>query len=239
MNGIRKTIRILVEGQPEKYFLDERIIKKLSEKYFPNINFEVKTLRQKSTLLSPGQLSKHYLMLKNDPNFICFFLPDYHPNNCCRLDHTDLESLRNDIYATIERIHPTINIPNYKERFLIHIFKQGGEVIFLANLNIVFRELKINDEDFIEDIKSRCNFDNLEDSEQSPEDKSYEKLLLNEIFNKAGIKYTIKNYANLIKKLKFENLINQLIHFKAFMSDLFKFAEQNEETMEFKRRYDL
>lgn len=238
MTAIRKTIRILVEGQPEKYFLNERIIDEYKD-YFSNTDLEVKSLGTKSTLLSPEQLSKHYLMLKNDPNLICIFLLDFHPTNCLSLDHTNLESLRKDIYDIIERIHPTIKIPNYKERFLIHTLKQGGDVIFLANLDIVFRELEINDENFINEIKSRCNLDNLEDSEQRPEDESYEKLILKEIFNKAGISYTVKNYENIIKKLNFENLINHLTHFKAFLSDLFKFAEQNQIILEFKKRYDL
>ncbi len=215
MTAIRKTIRILVEGQPEKYFLDERIINKY-KLYFPNIDLEVKKLGTKSTLLSPEQLSKHYLMLKNDPNFICIFFPDFHPTNCLSLDHTDLESLRKDIYDVIEKIHPTIKIPNYKERFLIHTFKQGGEVIFLANLDIVFRELEINDEDFVTEIKSRCNLDNLEYSEQRPEDESNEKLILKEIFNKAGVSYTVKNYENIIKKLNCENLVNHLTHLRHF-----------------------
>lgn len=239
MSVIRKTIRILVEGQPEKHFLDERIHNKFKEKYFSNTDLEVKALGTKSILLSPEQLSKHYLMLKNDPNFVCIFLPDFHPTNCLSLDHTNLESLKKDIYNIIERIHPTIRISNYKDRFLVHIFKQGGEVIFLANLDIVFRELKINDEDFINEIKYRCNLDNLEDFEQNPEDESYEKIILKEIFNKAGISYTLKNYKNIIEKLNFEDLINHLPHFKLFLIDLFKFAEQNPETLDFMERYDL
>ncbi|HEA71144.1 hypothetical protein LCGC14_0555820 [marine sediment metagenome] len=238
MTTVRKTIRILVEGQPETYFLEERIIKKYKT-YFPHTDLEVKPLGTKSTLLSLEQLTRHYFMLKNDPNLICFFLPDFHPTNCLSLDHTDLESLRRDLYGIIERKHPTINIPNYRERFLIHTFKQGGEVIFLANLNIVFRELEINDEDFINEIKSRCNLDNLEDFEQNSKEESYEKLILKEIFNKAGISYTVKNYESIIKNLNFKNLINHLAHFKAFLSDLFKFAEQNQETFDFKERYDL
>lgn len=238
MAAIRKTIKLLVEGQPEKFFLDERIINKF-KKYFPDSVLKVKSLGSKSTLLSPEQLARHYFMLKNDPNLICMFLPDFHPTNCLSLDHTDSNSLRIAIYDIIERIHPTINIHNYKERFLIHTFKQGGEVIFLANLDIVFRELDINDEKFVKKIKSRCNLDNLEDSEQSPEEESYEKLILKEIFNKAGVIYTVKNYESIIKKLNFENLINYLTHFKAFLSDLFRFAEQNQEMLDFKERYDL
>ena len=239
MTAIRKTIRLLVEGQPEKFFLDERIINKYKNKFFPNSVLNVKSLGSKSTLLSPEQLARHYYMLKNDPNLIIFFLPDFHPNNCNSLDHTDSKSLRKDIYDIIERIHPTINIPKYKERFLIHTFKQGGDVIFLANLDIVFRELDINYEEFVNKIKSYCNLDNLEGSEQSPEEESYEKIILKEISNKVGLSYTVKNYERIIKKLNLENLLNHLTHLKAFLSDLFKFAEDNQETLKFKEENDL
>lgn len=167
------------------------------------------------------------------------FLPDYHPTNCHSLDHTNLESLRKDIYETLERIHPTIKIPNYKERFLIHTFKQGGDVIFLANLDIVFQELEITDENFIAGIKHRCNLENLEDFEQNSEDESYEKVILKEIYHKVGKQYTLKNYENVVQKLKLENLVNLLPHFKVFLSDLFKFADQNQSTVNFKKKYDL
>lgn len=238
MTTIRKNIRILVGGQPEKNILDNKIVKDLKD-YFPNIDFEVNRLGIKSTLLSDYHLSRHYLLLKNNPNLVCIFLPDFHPNNCLSLDHTNIKSLRNDIYNIIERIHPTIKIPNYKERFLIHTLKQGGEVLFLANLDIVFRELGINNEIFINKIKNRCNLDNLEDSEQRPEEVSYEKLILKDIFHRAGKSYNLKNYQNIINKLKLKNLINHLPHFKLFLIDLFKFSVPNNRTLSFMQKYDL
>lgn len=221
----RITIRILVEGEPEKTFLEERIIKKYSY-CFPNIGFEVLQIGIKSILLSDQVLFRNFLMLE-DPNIICFFLPDFHPITCHNLNHTDLNSLRNDIYNIIERIQQAHSIPDYKERFLIHTFKHGGDVIFLANLDILFEELIISDENFIGEIKNLCDPERLEEFPQDPYEESYEKSILKRICQKAGISYTIKNLKKLIKKLNIEALLQNLPHFKLFMIDLFKFAEEN------------
>ena len=222
----RKTIRILVEGEPEKTFLLERIIKKYKF-CFPNIHFEVINLGPKSILLSDEIIFRNFLML-DDPNIICIFLPDFHPITCHNLDHTDLNSLRNDIYNLIERIQPAHNIPNYKERFLIHVFKHGGDVIFLTNLDLLFEEFNITDEKFIEAIREEYGSERLEELPQLSYDQSSEKTLLKMVLRKVGKSYTIKNLRNLIKKLRIEDLLNKLPHFKLFMRDLFKYAEENE-----------
>lgn len=161
----------------------------------------------------------------NDPNIICIFIPDFHPTTSHNLDHTDLNTLRNDIYKKIEKIKLAHNIPNYKKRFLIHVFKHGGDVIFLTNLDILFEELEISDENFIRKIRRLCNPNRLEEFPQNPDEESYEKGLLRRIFKKVGKSYSIRNLLNLIKKLNIEDLIHRLTHFKLFLSDLFKFAE--------------
>lgn len=222
----RKTIRILVEGEPEKTFLLERIIKKYKF-CFPDIDFEVIKVGRKSILLGDEIIFRNFQML-HDPNIICFLLPDFHPITCHNLDHTDLNSLRNNIYNIIERIQPAHNIPDYRERFIIHFFKHGGDVIFLTNLDLLFEEFNINDENFMEEIREECESVRLEELPQNPDDQSFEKRLLKRILRKVGKSYTIKNLRNLIKKLRIEDLINKLPHFKLFLHDLFKFAEENE-----------
>ena len=220
-----KTIRILIEGEPEKTFLEMRIIKKYKF-CFPNIDFEIIKIGSKSILLSDKILFRNYQML-HDPNIICFFLPDYHPITNHNLNHTDIDSFRNDIYHIIERIQPAHNIPDYKERFLIHFFKHGGDVIFLTNLDLLFEEFNISDESFIEEIREECSPERLEELPQNADEESYEKRLLEKIFRKAGKNYSIKKLRNLITKLRIEDLINRLPHFKVFLCDLFKFAEQS------------
>ena len=226
MATVRKTIRILVEGEPENTFLYERVINKYHF-CFPNINFEVNKEGSKSRLLSEKVLFENYIKL-HDPNIICIFLPDYHPTTSYNLDHTSLTTLRSDIYNKIERIESAHNIPDYKERFLIHTFKHGGDVVFLTNLDFLFEELNIIDESFIREIRNLCNIERLEDLPQNPDEESYEKRILKRIFKKAGKSYSIKYLRSLIKKLRIKDLVHRLPHFKLFLSDLFKFAEQNE-----------
>ncbi len=224
MANIRITIRILVEGEPENTFLLRRIINRYKF-CFPNINFEVIKVGSKSKLLSDETLFNNFKKL-HDPNIICIFLPDFHSTTSHNLNHTDLSTLRNDIYNIIERIEPAHDIPDYKERFLIHTFKHGGDVIFLTNLDILFEEFNIIDENFKREIKELCNPETLEELPQNPDEKSNEKFLLKRILRKAGKSYSIRNLSNLINKLRIEELILRLPHFKLFLSDLFKFAEE-------------
>lgn len=225
MATVRKTIRILVEGEPENTFLLKRIINRY-DFCFPNINFEVIKIGSKSKLLSDETLFNNFKKL-HDPYIISIFLPDYHPTTSHNLNHTDLNTLRNDIYNIIERIEPAHNIPDYKERLLIHIFKHGGDVIFLTNLDILFEELNINDEDFIGEIRELCNPERLEELPQNPDEKSYEKYLLKRILRKSGKSYSIRILRSLIDGLRIEDLIQRLPHFKLFLIDLFKFAEED------------
>lgn len=226
MTTRRKTIRILVEGEPEKTFLEERITKRYKF-CFPNINFEVISEGIKSKLLSDQIIFNNFKRL-SDPNIICFLLPDFHPTTTNNLDHTNLITLREDIYNIIERIEPAHNIPDYKERFIIHVFKYGGDVVFLTNLDLIFEELNIKDENFIKEIKELYNPEELEELPQNPGEKSYEKRLLKRILGKVGKSYSIRNLRSLIDKLRIEDLINRLPHFKLFLCDLFKFAEEKE-----------
>ncbi len=238
MSDHQLNIRILVEGQPEKFFLEERIIDKYSN-FFLNIEFDIRDLGTKSTLLSPEQLKRHAIMVMNDPNFICIFLPDFHPNNCRGLDHSSLNSLRDNIYDEVERLHPIIRSSNYKERFRIHAFKQGGDVIFLPNINIVFDELGITEEIFKREIMDRFDLDKLEESIQDPNKLSYEKLIMEDIFNKVGKEYSIKNYEKIIIKLNFSRLINYLSYFKALMIDLLNFTDQSSQLVGFRDKFGL
>ncbi len=225
MATVRRTIRILVEGEPEKTFLLRRIINKYKF-CFPYINFDVIKEGSKSKLLSVGTLLNNFKKL-HDPNIICIFMPDFHPTTSHNLNHTDLNTLRNEIYNIIERFEPAHIIPDYKERFLIHIFKHGGDVIFLTNLEILFDELNINDEIFVREIRDLCNPEKLEELPQNPDEKSYEKFLLKRILRKVGKSYSIRNLRNLIDRLRIEDLIQRLPHFKLFINDLFKFAEED------------
>ena len=234
---VRKTIRILLEGEPESTILQERIIKKYKI-YFPNINFEVIKEGSKFKLLSEETLFKNYIKLL-DPNIVCIFLPDYHPTTSYNLDHTNINTLRRDLYNKIERIESAHNIPDYKNRLLIHTFKHGGDVFFLTNLDLLFEEFNIHDEDFIEEIRSICNIESLEDLPQNPEEKSYEKYILKRVFKKAGKSYSIKYLQNLIKKLRIEDIVHKLPHFKLFLRDLFKFAEPNEIPERLKELFDI
>ena len=99
-------------------------------------------------------------------------------------------------------------------------------MIFLTNLDILFEEFNIIDENFKREIKELCNPETLEELPQNPDEKSNEKLLLKRILRKAGKSYSIRNLSNLINKLRIEELILRLPHFKLFLSDLFKFAEE-------------
>ncbi len=234
----RLNIKVLVEGQPEKFFLEERIIKKYSN-FFLNVEIEIRDLGIKSILLSPEQLKRHAIMVMNDPNFICIFLPDFHPNNCRGLDHSNLNSLRDDIYSEVERLHPNIRNSNYKDRFLIHTLKQGGDVIFLPNINLVFDELGITDETFKREIIDRFDLDKLEESIQDPNEISYEKLIMEDISNKVGKEYSIKNYEKIIIKLNFSRLINYLSYFKALMIDLLNFTDQSSQLVGFRNKFGL
>ncbi len=222
----RKTIRILLEGEPEYSILQERIIKKY-KKFFPDIIFEVIKEGSKFNLLNDETLFRNYIKLL-DPNFVCIFLPDFHPTTSNKLNHKDIHTLRRDIYNKIERIDHTYNIPDYKDRFLIHTLKHGGDVFFLTNLDLLFEETNIHNEDFIKEIRNICNLTGLEDLPQNPEEKSYEKQILKRIFKKAGKSYSIKYLQNLIKKLRIEDIVHKLPHFTLFLRDLFKFAEQSE-----------
>ena len=176
--------------------------------------------------MSEETLFKNYKKL-HDSNIICIFIPDFHPTTSHNLNHTDLNTLRNDIYNIIERIEPAHDISDYKERFLIHTFKHGGDVIFLTNLDILFEEFNIRDENFVREIMELCNPETLEELPQNPDEKSYEKLLLKKILRKVGKSYSIRNLRNLIDRLRIEELILRLPHFKLFLSDLFKFAEED------------
>ena len=225
MSNVRKTIRILVEGEPEKTFLLERIINRYNF-CFLNVNFEIIKVGPKSKLLSDETLFNNFKKL-HDPNIICIFMPDFHPTTSRNLNHTNLNTLRNDIYNIIERIEPVHDIADYKERFIIHTFKHGGDVIFLTNLDLLFKEFNIIDEIFKKEIKDICNQDKLEELPQNPDEKSYEKILLTAILKKAGKSYSIKNLHNLINKLNIEDLIQKLPHFKLFLGDLFKFAQDD------------
>ena len=233
----RKTIRILLEGEPEYTILQERIINKY-KKYFPDINFEVIKEGSKFNLLSEQILFRNYKKL-HDPNIICIFLPDYHPTTSNNLDHTDIHTLRRDIYNKIERIDNAHNIPDYKDRFLIHIFKHGGDVFFLTNLDLLFEEFNIHDEDFTEEIRKICLVESLEDLPQNPGEKSFEKRILKRVLKKAEKSYSIKYLHNLIKKLRIEDIVYKLPHFKLFLTDLFKFAEQSEIPERLKELFEI
>ena len=59
MATVRRTIRILVEGEPENTFLLKRIINRY-DFCFPNINFEVIKVGSKSKLLSDETLFNNF-----------------------------------------------------------------------------------------------------------------------------------------------------------------------------------
>jgi hypothetical protein len=232
-----KIIRILLEGEPEYTFIKERII----EKYkfcFPNVDFKVLRIGTKSELLSEQILFENYLRLC-DKNMICIFLPDFHPVSSHNYDHSSIETLRSDIYSVIDRLDSSVNIKDYKERFLIHTFKHGGDIIFLANLELLLDELGIIDDDFIAEIKSDLTSECLEDLDQNPEEESHEKRILKKILKKANKSYSIKHLRNIILKLKIKLLIQELPHFKIFLIDLFKSAEDNKECEEMREKLGL
>ncbi len=220
-------IRILVEGEPEYSFLQQRIINKFSF-CFPDIDFRIIRMGSKSNLLSIEVLSQNFLMLR-DPNVSCIFLcPDFHPTSTLNLNHSDLNSLRESIYDEIERVHPTHNIQNYRERFLIHIFKNSGDVVFLTCPDLIFEEFNISDENFKSDIMQEIDLDNLEELPQVPEEISIEKSILKKILKKVKKRYSIKNLSPIIPDLRIEDLVNKLPHLKEFLIDIFKFADQNQ-----------
>lgn len=97
----------------------------------------------------------------------------------------------------------------------------------MVNLDILFDEVNIQDEDFKTELNNTYDFNDLEELEQDIASESIEKVIIKQIFRRAGISYSIKYYKPIIEKLKLELMINKLPHFKQFMRDLFKFADQN------------
>jgi len=104
---------------------------------------------------------------------------------------------------------------------------------------LLFEEFNLKDERFIKEIKDIYNPEELEELPQDPSKKSFEKRLLKRILEKVGKSYSIRNLQSLIEKLRIEDLIINLPHFKLFLCDLFKFAEEKEIPLKLKELLEI